>query len=64
MRSASELDREKQRRLYENFLDDIRDLIPFLEDRMVTDLFVGGRGELIVKRFGTGKEFTGIFFTS
>lgn len=45
-----------------NLEDDMRLIVPFIEDRNVTDIAIGINGELIVKGFGMGKKFTGIFF--
>jgi type IV secretion system protein VirB11 len=52
-------DRQKQRRLYDNFMDDISALKKYLDDPAVTDIFTGGTGEIIIKRFAEGKVFTG-----
>jgi type IV secretion system protein VirB11 len=52
-------DRQKQQRLYDNFMDDIFALKKYLDDPVVTDIFTTGTGEIIVKRFAKGKEFTG-----
>lgn len=59
MKEEENLDRKKKERLYANFLDDIFPLKKYLDDRGVTDIFVGGDGEIIVKRFSEGKIFTG-----
>ena len=45
-----------------NLEDDMRLIVPFIEDRNVTDIAIGINGELIVKGFGMGKKLTGIFF--
>lgn len=47
-----------------NLEDDMRLIVPFIEDRNVTDIAIGINGELIVKGFGMGKKFTGIFLTT
>jgi type IV secretion system protein VirB11 len=52
-------DRQKQQRLLDNFLDDIFPLKKFLDDPEVTDVFVAGGGEIIIKKFSRGKIFTG-----
>jgi type IV secretion system protein VirB11 len=52
-------DRQKQQRLYDNFIDDIFALKKYLDDPAVTDIFTTGTGEIIVKRFAEGKVFTG-----
>jgi type IV secretion system protein VirB11 len=53
------LERQKQKRQMDNFLGDIKDLIPYLEDPGVTDISTGHNGEIIVKYFTKGKVFTG-----
>ena len=53
----------KRKRLLDNFLDDISALRPFLDDPSVTDIFVVGTGEVIVKQFLKGKTFTGATLT-
>jgi hypothetical protein len=55
-------DRQKQQRLYDNFIDDIFALKKYLDDPAVTDIFTTGTGEIIVKRFAEGKVFTGETF--
>jgi type IV secretion system protein VirB11 len=57
--ASPSLDALKQKRLYDNFLDDIFPLKKHLDDPAVTDIFITGSGEIIVKRFGEGKVFTG-----
>jgi type IV secretion system protein VirB11 len=52
-------ERQKQQRLYDNFIDDIFALKKYLDDPAVTDIFTSGSGEIIVKRFAQGKAFTG-----
>lgn len=57
MMTAEELMKE---RMVENLLrDDLAEFIPYLDDPEVTDLAVCDSGELIVTRFGKGREFTG-----
>lgn len=51
-------DREKKSRLNNNFLSDISSLRKYLDDPTVTDIFVLGTGEVVVKTFGKGKVFT------
>jgi len=53
------VDRQKRQRLFDNFLDDIFSLKKYLDDPDVTDIFTSGSGEIIVKRFTGGKEYTG-----
>ena len=58
--SQSELaEREKKRRQFENFMDDIADLRKYLDDPALTDLFITGSGEIVIKKFKQGKIFTG-----
>lgn len=45
-----------------NLEDDMRLIVPFIEDRNVTDIAIGINGELIVEGLGMEKNFTGIFF--
>ena len=45
-----------------NLEDDLKAVIPFIEDKRVTDIAIGIGGELIVEGMGMGKVFTGIFF--
>lgn len=50
-----------QQRFMDNLLNDDMALITrYLEERNVTDVSVVDSGEIIVKRFGKGREFTGI----
>ena len=53
------LDAVKKNHLFQNFLDDIAPLVPYLEDQKVTDIRTSHDGEIIVKVFGKGKVFTG-----
>ena len=56
--SQSELaEREKKRRQFENFMDDIADLRKYLDDPALTDLFITGSGEIVIKKFKQGKIF-------
>jgi type IV secretion system protein VirB11 len=52
------LERQKIQRQTDNFLADMKDLIPYLEDPEVTDVSTGHNGEIIVKYFTKGKVFT------
>lgn len=45
-----------------NLEDDMRLIVPFIEDKNVTDIAIGIGGELIVEGIGMEKNFTGIFF--
>lgn len=53
----------KRERMIDNLLkDDMKALIPYLDDNTVTDLSILDSGELIVSRFGKGRDFTGKVF--
>lgn len=58
MRDLLSLEREKNKRLMDNFFDDIEPLRKYLDDPMATDVSTSHRGEIIVKKFGKGKLFT------
>ncbi|MCF0217241.1 MAG: Flp pilus assembly complex ATPase component TadA, partial [Treponema sp.] len=45
-----------------NLEDDMKLIIPYIEDKRVTDIAIGRGGELIVEGMGMGKVFTGINF--
>lgn len=50
----------KKKRMLDNLLsDDMKDIVPYLEEDTVTDIAVVDSGEIIVTRFDRGKEFTG-----
>lgn len=52
----------KKKRMLENLLsDDMKEIVPYLEEDTVTDIAVVDSGEIIVTRFDRGKEFTGKF---
>lgn len=57
VKTAEEL---KKERMMNNLLDDMELFIPYLDDRSVSDLSVQDSGELVVTRFGKGREFTGV----
>ena len=58
VQTAEELRKE---RMIDNLLrDDMKQFLPYLEDEKVTDIAVVDSGEMIVTRFGSGREFTGI----
>jgi type IV secretion system protein VirB11 len=59
MDGADALEAQKKRRLLDNFIDDASPLRIYLDDPAVTDIFIGGTGEIILKVFGKGKVFTG-----
>ncbi len=52
----------KQDKWIRNLEDDMKLIIPFIEDKKVTDIAIGIGGELIVEGIGFAKKFTGIFF--
>lgn len=45
-----------------NLEDDMKLIIPYLENPKITDIAIGHGGELIVEGIGMDKDFTGIFF--
>lgn len=50
----------KKKRMLDNLLsDDMKEIVPYLEEPTVTDIAVVDSGEIIVTRFDRGKEFTG-----
>jgi type IV secretion system protein VirB11 len=53
------LEEQKQKRQLDNFIDDTYSLKKYLDDPLVTDIFIGGSGEIIIKKFAKGKIFTG-----
>lgn len=57
--SAFAADKEKKLRLTNNFMSDINCIKKYLDDPLVTDIFVIGTGEIIIKKFAKGKIFTG-----
>jgi type IV secretion system protein VirB11 len=57
--SLGSLERQKQQRLLDNFMDDISPLKEYLDDPDVTDIFVEGTGQVLVKMFARGKRNTG-----
>jgi Flp pilus assembly CpaF family ATPase len=59
MDTSPSFEQQKQGRLLDNFIDDIFPLKKYLDDPAVTDIFTGGSGEIIVKKFAQGKIFTG-----
>jgi type IV secretion system protein VirB11 len=60
MEDMRSLEQQKVKRQQDNFFADISPLIAYLEDPGVTDIATSNRGEIIVKKFGAGKIFTGI----
>ena len=52
----------KQEKWMRNLEDDMRPIIPFLENPNVTDIAIGNGGEVIVEGMGMPKNYTGIFF--
>ena len=52
----------KQDKWFRNLEDDMKLIIPYIEDKRVTDIAIGIGGELIVEGMGMGKQFTGIYF--
>jgi type IV secretion system protein VirB11 len=58
MQDLVSLEQEKNRRLMNNFFDDIEPLKKYLDNPMTTDIATSHRGEIIVKIFGEEKLFT------
>lgn len=50
----------KQKRLLENFMDDVSPLLPLFEDESLTDLYVNQSGEVVTESIKSGKVFTNI----
>jgi type IV secretion system protein VirB11 len=62
MREDGMLDESgKTRRFLGNLFADMAELIPYLEDKKVTDISITDSGEIILKKFGEGKVCTGEF---
>ena len=52
----------KQDKWLKNLEDDMRQIMPYIQNKKVTDIAIGNSGELIVEGMGMGKIFTGIYF--
>lgn len=61
--SQAQIQEEKQRRLYNNFVADLGILKEYFNDKSITDIKVVGSGEIIIEKFAVGKVFTGKFLT-
>jgi type IV secretion system protein VirB11 len=59
MENSPSFEQQKRNRLMDNFIDDIFPIKKYLDDPAVTDIFIIGTGEVIVKKFAAGKLFTG-----
>jgi type IV secretion system protein VirB11 len=59
--SQAAAEKQKKQRELANFLDDITDIRPYLDDPEITDIATSASGEIIIERFGKGKEFTDKF---
>ena len=57
------VDKIKLDKWMSNLEYDMRDIMPFIKDRFVTDIAIGCDGELIVEGIGYDKNYTGIFFS-
>lgn len=57
--STFQADKEKKNRLVANFMSDISCIKKYLDDPLVTDIFILGSGEIVIKMFAKGKIFTG-----
>lgn len=54
---------EKNKRVYDNFLEDLGIVKEYFEDPAVTDIKIIGTGEIIIEKFAVGKVFTGRFLS-
>ena len=54
----------KIKKWIQNLEYDMKDIIPYINNKKVTDIAIGNNGELIVEGSGMGKLFTGIIFDS
>lgn len=52
----------KQNKWLRNLEDDMKLIMPYIDDRNVTDIAIGHKGELVVEGIGMDKNYTGIFF--
>lgn len=52
----------KQNKWLRNLEDDMKLIMPFIDNKNVTDIAIGHKGELIVEGIGMEKKYTGIFF--
>ena len=52
----------KQNKWLRNLEDDMKLIMPYIDDRNVTDIAIGYGGQLIVEGIGMDKNYTGIFF--
>ena len=48
----------KAEKWFRNLEDDMRDIIPYIENKRVTDIAIGFKGQLIVEGMGMDKLFT------
>lgn len=56
--TQAQIQEEKQKRLYNNFLNDLGILREYFEDKSITDIKVVGSGQIIIEKFAVGKIFT------
>lgn len=54
---------EKQKRLYNNFVEDLGILKKYFQDLSITDIKIISSGQIIVEKFGVGKIFTEDFMS-
>lgn len=52
----------KQEKWLKNLEDDLRPILPYLNDENYTDIAIGIKGQVIVEGIGMDKEFTDIYF--
>lgn len=51
-------DNVKRQKLYDNFLDDVKPLLKYFDDKTLTDIYVNPSGEIVTESFVSGKIFT------
>lgn len=52
----------KKEKWLRNLMDDMSPIMPYLDNKNVTDIAIGNEGRLIVEGIGMGKIFTDIYF--
>lgn len=57
--STEAAEAEKQKRLETNLFSDMKELIPYLEDKKVSEITVPYSGEIVITKFGEGRIFSG-----
>lgn len=57
------LERQQEERFTNTLFSDMKEILCHLEDPKITDIYVLHKGEIIIKKFGEGKIFTGQFIS-